>query len=77
MRYRDLAMEAPDAERMTFWTSEAETATEDLAAWLASIGTESGTGWGNQAGAGDGDGSGDGSADTSDYGYRGGGEEVS
>jgi len=73
-RYRDLNMEAPEAERMTFWTSEAETATEDLAAWLASIGTESSPGWGSQTG---GDGAGDGSAEAGEYGYRGGGEEVS
>jgi hypothetical protein len=40
-RYRDLKLEAPEAERMTFWTSsEEETGTEDLAAWLASIGSE-------------------------------------
>jgi DNA-directed RNA polymerase subunit beta' len=38
-RYREMTMEAPEAERMTFWTSEEETGTEDLAAWLASIGT--------------------------------------
>ncbi|HLY83647.1 MAG TPA: DNA-directed RNA polymerase subunit beta', partial [Acidimicrobiales bacterium] len=38
-RYRDMIMDAPEAERMTFWTSEDETGTEDLAAWLASIGT--------------------------------------
>ncbi|MGK3859541.1 hypothetical protein ABI077_15305, partial [Enterococcus faecium] len=37
-RYRDLIMDAPDAEHMTFWSSEEETGTEDLAAWLASIG---------------------------------------
>ena len=38
-RYREMTMDAPEAERMTFWTSEEETGTEDLAAWLASIGT--------------------------------------
>ncbi len=37
-RYRDLVMDAPEAEHMTFWSSEEETGTEDLAAWLASIG---------------------------------------
>ncbi len=38
-RYRDLVMDAPDAEHMTFWSSEEEGGTEDLAAWLASIGS--------------------------------------
>jgi DNA-directed RNA polymerase subunit beta' len=38
LRYRDLVLDAPEAERMTFWSSEEETGTEDLAAWLASIG---------------------------------------
>jgi DNA-directed RNA polymerase subunit beta' len=78
MRYRDLNMDAPEAERMTFWTSEADAATEDLAAWLASIGSESGGGWGStEGGNGSGDalGSSTGSAD-GDFGY-GGGEEVS
>jgi DNA-directed RNA polymerase subunit beta' len=42
LRYRDMALDAPDAERMTFWTSEDETGTEDLAAWLASIGRSEG-----------------------------------
>ncbi len=41
LRYRDLQLEAPEAERMTFWTSsEDESGTEDLAAWLASIGSQ-------------------------------------
>jgi DNA-directed RNA polymerase subunit beta' len=40
-RYRNLQIEAPEAERMTFWTSsDDETGTEDLAAWLASIGAD-------------------------------------
>jgi DNA-directed RNA polymerase subunit beta' len=38
LRYRDLILDAPEAERMTFWSSEEDTETEDLAAWLASIG---------------------------------------
>jgi DNA-directed RNA polymerase subunit beta' len=38
MRYRDIQIEAPDAEHMSFWSSEQETA-EDLSAWLANIGT--------------------------------------
>jgi DNA-directed RNA polymerase subunit beta' len=44
LRYRDIGMDAPEAERMTFWSSEtgAEAASDqDLAAWLASIGTTS------------------------------------
>jgi DNA-directed RNA polymerase subunit beta' len=70
-RYREMAMEAPEAERMTFWTSEEDTGTEDLAAWLASIGS------------GDGDGDGDGSVAADSFGsadgllYPSGGEEVS
>ena len=40
MRYRDLVLDAPDAERMTFWSSEEEGDGEDLASWLASIGGE-------------------------------------
>ncbi len=62
-RYRDLEMEAPEAERMTFWTSEEDTGTEDLAAWLASIGS--------------GDGSQDGDGFDPDVLYPSGGEEVS
>jgi DNA-directed RNA polymerase subunit beta' len=42
-RYRDLVMDAPDAEHMTFWSSEEEPETEDLAAWLATI-PQDGTG---------------------------------
>jgi len=40
IRYRDLVIDAPDAERMAFWSSEDEPGGEDLAAWLASIGGE-------------------------------------
>jgi DNA-directed RNA polymerase subunit beta' len=44
-RYRDLVLEAPEAERMTFWSSsDDEAGTEDLAAWLASIGSSDGDG---------------------------------
>ncbi|MCU4183401.1 DNA-directed RNA polymerase subunit beta' [Acidiferrimicrobium sp. IK] len=43
-RYRDLVMDAPEAEHMTFWSSEEEAGTEDLAAWLASIGPTAGDG---------------------------------
>ena len=40
-RYRDITLDAPEAERMTFWSSgDDEAGTEDLAAWLASIGSE-------------------------------------
>ncbi len=38
-RYREMVMDAPDAERMPFWSSDEDTGPEDLAAWLASIGT--------------------------------------
>jgi DNA-directed RNA polymerase subunit beta' len=40
MRYRDVNMEAPDAEPLPFWTSDTEEV--DPAAWLASIGQEGG-----------------------------------
>ena len=40
-RYREMVMEAPDAERMPFWSSDEDTGPEDLAAWLASIGNGS------------------------------------
>ncbi len=33
----------PKSQRMTFWTSDEEPGTEDLAAWLASIGSSTGT----------------------------------
>jgi DNA-directed RNA polymerase subunit beta' len=39
-RYRTIDLEAPEAQHMTFWSSESEVATEDLAAWLAGIGSE-------------------------------------
>jgi DNA-directed RNA polymerase subunit beta' len=59
-RYRNVGMDAPEAERMQFWTSETEGAgTEDLAAWLANIGSQTDTGttpaW---LTSGDGDGNG-------------------
>ncbi|MST31916.1 DNA-directed RNA polymerase subunit beta' [Acidimicrobiaceae bacterium USS-CC1] len=38
LRYRDLVLDAPEAERMPYWSSEDEAGGEDLAAWLASIG---------------------------------------
>jgi DNA-directed RNA polymerase subunit beta' len=40
-RYRDIDMEAPEAEKLSFWSSDTES-TEDLAAWLANIGTGDG-----------------------------------
>ncbi|HZU74020.1 MAG TPA: DNA-directed RNA polymerase subunit beta', partial [Acidimicrobiales bacterium] len=43
-RYRSVELEAPEAEHMTFWSSESEVATEDLAAWLANIGEGDGSG---------------------------------
>ncbi|HLI24082.1 MAG TPA: DNA-directed RNA polymerase subunit beta' [Acidimicrobiales bacterium] len=45
-RYRDLALDAPEAEHMTYWSSDDEEggSPEDLAAWLASIGTPDGAG---------------------------------
>ena len=36
-------VDAPEVQRMTFWTSDEEPGTEDLAAWLASIGSGTGT----------------------------------
>ncbi|HET9059554.1 MAG TPA: DNA-directed RNA polymerase subunit beta', partial [Acidimicrobiales bacterium] len=42
-RYRDIVVDAPEVQRMTFWTSDEEPGTEDLAAWLASIGSGNGT----------------------------------
>jgi DNA-directed RNA polymerase subunit beta' len=42
-RYRDIVVDAPEVQRMTFWTSDEEPGTEDLAAWLASIGSGTGT----------------------------------
>jgi hypothetical protein len=38
-----VVVDAPEVQRMTFWTSDEEPGTEDLAAWLASIGTNTGT----------------------------------
>ncbi len=73
LRYRDLVMDAPDAERLGFWSSDSEEATwtEDPAAWLASIGP-------NDAASADGDeviGVGPDSVDAASIGE--GGEEVS
>jgi DNA-directed RNA polymerase subunit beta' len=33
-RYREVEVEAPEAERLTFWSSELEGETDELAAWL-------------------------------------------
>jgi DNA-directed RNA polymerase subunit beta' len=41
-RYREFDMDAPDYEPMLGWSSDADT--EDLAAWLANIGTTAGDG---------------------------------
>ena len=46
-RYRNFELEAPEAERLTFWSSDAEAETEDLAAWLANLGAETKTGTGD------------------------------
>jgi DNA-directed RNA polymerase subunit beta' len=65
-RYRDLEIDAPEAERLTFWTSsDDEAGTEDLAAWLASIGSDAGSGSGS--GSGSGEGSWDGGSAASTY----------
>jgi DNA-directed RNA polymerase subunit beta' len=48
-RYREIELDAPEAERMTFWTSEEEADADDLAAWLASIGTDGFDGGGEQS----------------------------
>jgi DNA-directed RNA polymerase subunit beta' len=50
IRYRDIGMDAPEAERLTFWSSDTEQETEDLAAWLANSLTTSGDGAGNGSG---------------------------
>jgi len=58
-RYRDVAVDAPEVQKMTFWTSDEEQGTEDLAAWLASIGSsgnDGGTTFEPSAGYEDGDG---------------------
>ncbi|MGH9181998.1 MAG: DNA-directed RNA polymerase subunit beta', partial [Acidimicrobiales bacterium] len=38
-RYRNFELQAPDYEPMLGWSSDADAETEDLAAWLANIGT--------------------------------------
>jgi DNA-directed RNA polymerase subunit beta' len=48
MRYRDVQMDAPEAEPLPFWSSDAEES--DPAAWLASIG---GSGDGGSSGGGE------------------------
>ncbi|MDP9389531.1 MAG: DNA-directed RNA polymerase subunit beta' [Actinomycetota bacterium] len=42
-RYREFDMDAPEYEPMLGWSSDADTGTEDLAAWLANIGTGTGS----------------------------------
>ena len=54
IRYRDVVVDAPEVQRMTFWTSDEEPGTEDLAAWLASIGSGTGTEGGATFDPGDG-----------------------
>src|SRR5207244_2234543 len=46
-RYRTFTLEAPEAERLTFWSSDAEAETEDLAAWLANLGPDAKAGDGS------------------------------
>ena len=41
-RYREFDLDAPDYEPMLGWSSDADT--DDLAAWLANIGTTPGAG---------------------------------
>jgi DNA-directed RNA polymerase subunit beta' len=41
-KYREIGMDAPDAEPLTFWSSDADE--QDPAAWLASIGRNEGDG---------------------------------
>jgi DNA-directed RNA polymerase subunit beta' len=49
-RYRDVEMDAPEAEPLPFWSSDTEDV--DPAAWLASIGQEGGDGaWSGDGGA--------------------------
>ncbi len=52
LRYRDLVIDAPEAERMPYWSSEDEPGGEDLAAWLASIGGDGGEGFEGGGGGG-------------------------
>jgi DNA-directed RNA polymerase subunit beta' len=52
LRYRDLVIDAPEAERMPYWSSEEEPGGEDLAAWLASIGGDGGEGFAGAQGDG-------------------------
>jgi DNA-directed RNA polymerase subunit beta' len=35
--YRNISVETPEAERMTFWSSDLEPGTEDLANWLRNV----------------------------------------
>ncbi|MCL6092020.1 MAG: DNA-directed RNA polymerase subunit beta', partial [Actinobacteria bacterium] len=67
--YRDIVVDAPEVQRMTFWTSDEEPGTEDLAAWLASIGSGTGTDGGGATTFEPGDFAG------GDYGYPSGYEE--
>jgi DNA-directed RNA polymerase subunit beta' len=53
-RYREFDLDAPDYEPMLGWSSDADT--EDLAAWLANIGTTPAAPRGGEGGNGGGDG---------------------
>jgi DNA-directed RNA polymerase subunit beta' len=77
-RYREIDVETPEAQRMTFWSPDMEAgSTEDLAAWLRDVGGSSvGDGHGAQEGAAE---QGYGSYDLSmagDLGYEGGEAEA-
>ena len=48
LRYRDIGLDAPDAEPMQFWSSDSQ---DDLAAWLA---TREGQTYTSDEGFGDG-----------------------
>jgi DNA-directed RNA polymerase subunit beta' len=54
LRYRDLVLDAPDAEHLRFWSSEEEVGGEQLSDWLASIGVEPEGDAADLAGYGDG-----------------------
>ena len=50
-RYRELSLDAPDYEPLSYYSSDSD---EDLAAWLANIGSESGGFGDGQSGDGEG-----------------------
>jgi len=40
-RYREIEVETPEAQRLTFWSSDLDGGTEDLAQWLRDVGGSS------------------------------------